>query len=64
MNNILKDPERIFHFARLYTVSVASTMIYGQRVASLDSYWYKDFYELMDLVYSNRLSEITASGVH
>jgi hypothetical protein len=50
MNNILRDPDRIFDYARLYTTSVASTLIYGQRVDNLDSYWFKDFFELMDLV--------------
>jgi len=62
MNNLLKDPDMIFHYARLYTVSVASTMIYGQRVANLDSFWYKEFYELMDLV-CNHLAERTAYGL-
>ena len=50
MNNILKDPERVFDYARLYTVSVAGSLIWGHRATSLDSFWYKDFYELMDLV--------------
>ncbi|KAK5261393.1 hypothetical protein LTR40_002270 [Exophiala xenobiotica] len=49
MNNVLKNPDRIFDYARLYTASVASTLIWGQRAASIDSFWYKDFYELMDL---------------
>jgi hypothetical protein len=62
MNNLLKNPDRIFHYARLYTVSVASTMIYGQRVTSLDSFWYKEFYELMDLV-RNSLAERTAYAI-
>lgn len=50
MNNLLKSPDRIFDYTRLYTASVASTIIWGQRAASLDSFWNKDFYELMDLV--------------
>ncbi|KAF2492584.1 putative cytochrome P450 oxidoreductase [Lophium mytilinum] len=49
MNNILKQPERMFDYARLYTASVASTLIWGQRTPDLESFWYKDFYELMDL---------------
>jgi len=49
MNNVLKNPDRILDFARLYTASVACTLIWGQRTADLDSFWYKDFYELMDL---------------
>ena len=50
MNNILNDPDRIFDYARLYTVSVAGSLIWGHRATSLESFWYKDFYELMDLV--------------
>lgn len=50
MNNILKDPTRIFDYARLYTVSVAGSLIWGHRATNLESFWYKDFYELMDLV--------------
>ncbi|RVX71104.1 hypothetical protein B0A52_03470 [Exophiala mesophila] len=49
MNNILNDPDRIFDYARLYTVSVAGSLIWGHRATSLESFWYKDFYELMDL---------------
>lgn len=50
MNNILKDPSKIFDYARLYTVSVAGSLIWGHRATDLDSFWYKRFYELMDLV--------------
>lgn len=50
MNNVLRRPERMFDLARLYTASVASTLIWGQRTKDLDSFWYKEFYELMDLV--------------
>ncbi|TVY20835.1 Cytochrome P450 monooxygenase patI [Lachnellula arida] len=49
MNNVLRRPERMFDLARLYTASVASTLIWGQRTKDLDSFWYKEFYELMDL---------------
>lgn len=49
MNNLLNDPSKMFDYARLYTVSVASSIIWGQRVTSLDSFWYKDFYDLMAL---------------
>ncbi|KAI9835775.1 MAG: hypothetical protein M1819_001954 [Sarea resinae] len=48
MNNLLRQPEKIFDFAKLYTASVATTLIYGQRAASLDSFWNKDVYILMD----------------
>lgn len=50
MNNLLNDPAQIFDYVRLYTVSVASSVIWGQRVANLESHWFKGFYELMDLV--------------
>jgi hypothetical protein len=50
MNNILKRPDEIFGLARLYTASVAATLLYGQRAESLDSFWNKDFYELMEQV--------------
>lgn len=50
MNNLLKDPDRIFDYVKLYTLSVASTIIYGKRVTNFDSIWYKEFYELMEIV--------------
>ena len=50
MNNILRDPEKTFDYARLYTVSVAASLLLGHRATSLESFWYKDFYEMMDLV--------------
>lgn len=50
MNNLLKDPGRIFDYVKLYTLSVASTIIYGKRVTSFDSTWYKEFFELMEIV--------------
>jgi len=48
MNKLLKRPDEIFDLARLYTLSVACTLLYGQRVADTDSFWYKDFYSLME----------------
>ena len=58
MNNVLRRPERMFDLARLYTASVASTLIWGQRTKDLDSFWYKEFYELMDLVRSNNYYQL------
>ncbi|KAJ5910349.1 hypothetical protein N7504_004992 [Penicillium tannophilum] len=48
MNNLLEDPGRVFDYARLYPVSVACTLIYGQRAKDLNSWWYKEFYEMME----------------
>jgi hypothetical protein len=70
MNNILKDPERVFDYARLYTVSVAGSLIWGHRATGLDSFWYNDFYKLMDLVIllstalfrSKIVSDVLSSG--
>lgn len=50
MNKLLKRPDEIFDLAKLYTLSVACTLLYGQRVADTDSLWYKDFYSLMEQV--------------
>lgn len=50
MNNLLEDPGRVFDYARLYPVSVACTLIYGQRAKDLNSWWYKEFYEVMEQV--------------
>ncbi|EXJ87561.1 hypothetical protein A1O3_04521 [Capronia epimyces CBS 606.96] len=48
MNNLLEDPDRIFDYARLYPVSVACSLLYGHRARDLDSFWYKDFYHMME----------------
>ncbi|KAL1980669.1 hypothetical protein VTN96DRAFT_3649 [Rasamsonia emersonii] len=48
MNNLLEDPDRIFEYARLYPVSVACILLYGQRAKDLNSWWYKGFYEMME----------------
>jgi hypothetical protein len=63
MNNILKDPERIFDYARLYTVSVAGSLIWGHRATDLESFWYKDFYQLMDLVRAYSGTHLPRSSV-
>jgi hypothetical protein len=56
MNNLLDDPERIFEYARLYPVSVACTLLYGPRAKDLDSFWYKDFYAMMEKVSEKSVS--------
>lgn len=50
MNNLLKRPDEIFELARLYTASVATTLLYGQRAVDIDSFWHKDLYALMKQV--------------
>jgi hypothetical protein len=50
MNNLLEDPEHVFEYARLYPVSVACTLIYGHRAKDLNSWWYREFYEMMERV--------------
>jgi hypothetical protein len=62
MNNLLQDPDQIFGYVRLYTLSVASSIMWGSRVASLDSSEYKDFYELMDLVRHRHLFPLTVTA--
>ncbi|KAJ5698483.1 hypothetical protein N7462_000488 [Penicillium macrosclerotiorum] len=48
MNNLLDYPEPIFEYLRLYTCSVVNTLVYGQRIKDLDSWWYQGFYKVMD----------------
>lgn len=48
MNNLLKHPDDIYNFARLYTASVASTLLWGHRAKDLHSFWNKDLYEMME----------------
>lgn len=55
MNNLLEDPDRIFEYARLYPVSVACILLYGQRAKDLNSWWYKGFYEMMEEVSEKNL---------
>jgi len=50
MNNLLKRPDEIFELAKLYTASVATTLLYGQRAVDVDSFWHKDLYTLMEQV--------------
>ena len=50
MNNLLKRPDEIFELAKLYTASVATTLLYGQRAVDVDSFWHKNLYDLLDKV--------------
>lgn len=50
MNNLLDDPDRVFDYARLYPVSVACSLLYGHRAPNLDSFWFKEFYHMMEKV--------------
>lgn len=47
LNNLAKNPDRMYDYSRLYTLSVASTLIYGKRVSDINSGWYQRFFELM-----------------
>lgn len=58
MNNLLEDPDPIFDYARLYPVSVACSLLYGHRAKDLESFWFKDFYHMMDMVCSSFDAEI------
>lgn len=50
MNNLLDDPDNLFELARLYPVSVATSLVYGHRAKDLNSFWYKDFFHMMEQV--------------
>lgn len=50
MNNLLEAPDRIFDYVKLYTLSVASTIIWGKRATSFESTWYKNFFKFMEIV--------------
>lgn len=50
MFNSYHHPDKIFDYAKLYTVSVLWSLLYGQRAVDLNSFWYKDFYHMMDKV--------------
>lgn len=39
MNDLLNHPEGFFDNIRRYTASVATTLVYGQRGATFDSFW-------------------------
>ena len=39
MNDLLVEPEGFFNHIRRYTASVASTLVYGQRGSTFDSFW-------------------------
>ncbi|KAL1896114.1 hypothetical protein Sste5346_004854 [Sporothrix stenoceras] len=48
MNNLLDDPDRVFDYARLYPVSVACSLLYGHRAKDLNSFWFREFYHMME----------------
>jgi hypothetical protein len=50
MFNSYQHPDKIFDYAKLYTVSVLCSLLYGQRAVDRNSFWYKDFYHMMDNV--------------
>ena len=50
MNNVLRNPDKTFDYARLYATSVASIIAWGHRAADFDSFWSKDVYKLIDMV--------------
>jgi len=52
MNHLLEHPDRIFDYARLYAASVASIIAWGFRAKDFDSFFYKDFYEFVEEVWS------------
>lgn len=39
MNNLLDSPDAFFDHIRRFTASVASTLVYGQRASTIDSFW-------------------------
>ncbi|CAM1509767.1 Fc.00g001020.m01.CDS01 [Cosmosporella sp. VM-42] len=49
MNNLAQRPDQFFEYSRLYTLSVSSTLIYGKRASSIDSEWYRKFFDLMNI---------------
>lgn len=48
LNNLLKDPDRIFDYARLYASSVAAILTWGFRAKDLSSFFYQQFYDFVD----------------
>jgi cytochrome P450 len=48
LNNLLDDPDNLYNYARLYPVSVACSLVYGHRAKDLNSFWFKDFYHMME----------------
>jgi hypothetical protein len=41
MNNFLDKPEDFYHEVRRYTASVITSLVFGWRAPSYDSYWSK-----------------------
>ena len=50
MFNVYKHSDELPEYAKLYTVSVLCSLLYGHRAPDLDSFWYKEFYEHMEEV--------------
>ncbi|KAI1617873.1 putative cytochrome P450 oxidoreductase [Exophiala viscosa] len=48
MYNVYRHSDKLPEYAKLYTVSVLCSLLYGQRAPDLDSFWYKEFYEHME----------------
>lgn len=61
MNNLAQNPEEFFEYSRLYTLSVASTLIFGKRVSNIKSDWYRRFFDLMSIVSDSHLSLVVPS---
>lgn len=47
MNDLLDDPEGFFDHIRRYTASVISSIVFGQRGATFDSFWAHGVYDVM-----------------
>jgi hypothetical protein len=52
MYNVYRHSDKLPDYAKLYTVSVLCSLLYGTRAPDLDSFWYKEFYEHMEGVRS------------
>ncbi|OQU97041.1 hypothetical protein CLAIMM_03044 [Cladophialophora immunda] len=47
MNDLLTNPDGFFNHIRRYTASVATTLVYGQRGATFDSFWAHGVFDVM-----------------
>lgn len=50
MNNILRHPDQVYAYTRLYASSVAAIIAWGHRAKDFDSFFYKDFYAFVEEV--------------
>ncbi|KAK5721161.1 hypothetical protein LTR17_014802 [Elasticomyces elasticus] len=48
LNNLVRDPDRIFDYARLYAASVAAILTWGFRAKDLSSFFFERFYDFVD----------------